>query len=215
MLVSRPYLLYDAQLTIPLERPKSSPASDLVNIDAPPAQSHQFGGNKFQFQRKSFAPINIPNRRGGLRNPATSSSEQHHERLQGLIADVDRKKQARAVAALARGKPSAMTVEMLERDEMAKNLTQQIKRQFKPGDIYAPHDLSWQEQVRWQKKNSPKYDVFDQTNFNPKDHYKVCSHKIVTFEVHEVTGCRTSWYFQNLSHPWDGLCIVRRLGYGQ
>jgi len=156
------------------ERPKASAASDLATLDAPPAQSHQLGGNKFQTHRKTFSPVNIPNRRGGLRNTGASQAEHSHERLQSLIAEAERKTQARAVAALARGKASATTAEMLERDEMAKNLTQQIKRHFKPGDVYAPHDLSWQEQKRWQRRTAPKYDVFDQTNFNPKDHYKVC-----------------------------------------
>jgi hypothetical protein len=53
---------------------------------------------------------------------------------------------------------------------------QQIRR-WNVGDVYAPHDLSGVEQSKWKRlKQSPrpKWDVLDQLNLNPMDHYKVC-----------------------------------------
>jgi small subunit ribosomal protein S18 len=46
-------------------------------------------------------------------------------------------------------------------------------RDYKPGDIYAPHDLSPLEMRKWGKRQSPKTDAFDALNLNPLDMYKV------------------------------------------
>ncbi|EGP86413.1 uncharacterized protein MYCGRDRAFT_18344, partial [Zymoseptoria tritici IPO323] len=62
-----------------------------------------------------------------------------------------------------------------ERTYSAKDLSQQIPRRWKAGDVYAPHDLSGVEMSKWKKlrrKPRPKYDVLDQLGVNPLDHYK-------------------------------------------
>lgn len=46
-------------------------------------------------------------------------------------------------------------------------------REWKAGDIYAPHDLSPVEMKKWRKRYSPSTDAFDALNMNPLDHYKV------------------------------------------
>ena len=54
--------------------------------------------------------------------------------------------------------------------------TQQIRR-WNVGDVYAPHDLSGVEQSKWKRlkqKARPRWDVLDQLNIKPMDHYKVC-----------------------------------------
>jgi len=57
-----------------------------------------------------------------------------------------------------------------------KGLEMQQIRRWNVGDVYAPHDLSGVEQSKWKRlKQSPqpKWDVLDQLNLNPMDHYKV------------------------------------------
>ena len=46
-------------------------------------------------------------------------------------------------------------------------------RDFKAGDIYAPHDLSPAEMKKWGKRRNPQTDAFDALNLNPMDLYKV------------------------------------------
>lgn len=46
-------------------------------------------------------------------------------------------------------------------------------RDWKAGDVYAPHDLSPAEMKKWGKRKSPSRDAFDALNLNPLDLYKV------------------------------------------
>ena len=57
------------------------------------------------------------------------------------------------------------------------DLERQIHRKWKPGDVYAPHDLSPVEQMKWQKRRPIETDVFDQLGINPLHEYKVYSYK--------------------------------------
>lgn len=57
----------------------------------------------------------------------------------------------------------------MERDELAR----QMHRRWTGGDVYAPHDLSYQEQKQWKKPRQPNKDVIDMLGLNPLDHYKV------------------------------------------
>ncbi|KAF9891268.1 hypothetical protein FE257_004832 [Aspergillus nanangensis] len=45
-------------------------------------------------------------------------------------------------------------------------------RDWKSGDIYAPHDLSPSEMKKWKKRNAPSRDAFDSLNMNPLSLYK-------------------------------------------
>ncbi|PWY92950.1 actin cortical patch component [Aspergillus heteromorphus CBS 117.55] len=45
-------------------------------------------------------------------------------------------------------------------------------RDWKAGDIYAPHDLSAAEMRKWKKRYSPGTDAFDALNLNPLEQYK-------------------------------------------
>lgn len=57
----------------------------------------------------------------------------------------------------------------VERDELASKM----HRKWQGGDVYAPHDLSYQEQKKWIKPKQPSKDVIDMLGLNPLDHYKV------------------------------------------
>ncbi|KAJ5123476.1 hypothetical protein N7448_009573 [Penicillium atrosanguineum] len=45
-------------------------------------------------------------------------------------------------------------------------------REWKAGDVYAPHDLSPAEMKKWGKRKSPSTDAFDALNLNPLHLYK-------------------------------------------
>ncbi|KAL3471708.1 ribosomal protein S18 [Aspergillus californicus] len=45
-------------------------------------------------------------------------------------------------------------------------------REWKAGDIYAPHDLSPAEMKKWKTRGSPNFDAFDALKLNPLDVYK-------------------------------------------
>lgn len=47
------------------------------------------------------------------------------------------------------------------------DLTKQIHRRWKAGDIYAPHDLSGIEMAKWKKRGKVTRDVFDVVAFDP------------------------------------------------
>lgn len=63
----------------------------------------------------------------------------------------------------------------MAKHKMGQDLSKQISRRWKVGDVYAPHDLSPVEMAKWKNRGRPMYDVFDVLDFNPADHYKVCS----------------------------------------
>lgn len=59
-----------------------------------------------------------------------------------------------------------------------KDLESQQSRRWRSGDVYAPHDLSGVEMAKWKRvkqKARPRWDVLDQLNIKPMDHYKVSS----------------------------------------
>lgn len=73
------------------------------------------------------------------------------------------------------GQPSLTTMQELENAKRASDLSKQITRRWKAGDVYAPHDLSAAEMVKWRNREGPKYDVFDVLGFKPLENYRVRS----------------------------------------
>jgi small subunit ribosomal protein S18 len=72
-------------------------------------------------------------------------------------------------------------------------------REWKAGDIYAPHDLSPAEMKKWNKRNPPTSDVFDAVNLNPLDVYKVRTGRKVAVVNDWKTGLIILFAFQNFS----------------
>ena len=72
---------------------------------------------------------------------------------------------------------------------MERNFT----RDWKPGDVYAPHDLGSAEARKWKQRRSPSTDAFDALSLNPLDLYKVriAKDRLCQSCVLEVSdGCR-------------------------
>jgi len=60
----------------------------------------------------------------------------------------------------------------MQRHKLASDLSRQISRRWKAGDVYAPHDLSPVEMAKWKKRGRPEYDVFDVLDLKPMEEYK-------------------------------------------
>ena len=46
-------------------------------------------------------------------------------------------------------------------------------RRWHTGDVYAPHDLTSVEMIKWRKRQKPDRDAFDVLGLNPLKEYKV------------------------------------------
>jgi small subunit ribosomal protein S18 len=68
---------------------------------------------------------------------------------------------------------SSTTADEVQKYARAADLSKQITRRWKAGDIYAPHDLSGVEMAKWKKRGKPNHDVFDVLDINPMDYYRV------------------------------------------
>lgn len=60
-----------------------------------------------------------------------------------------------------------------EQSEEVKAMERNFTRDWKVGDVYAPHDLSAAEARKWRAKKAPTTDAFDVLSLNPLDLYKV------------------------------------------
>ena len=88
-----------------------------------------------------------------------------------LIADATRRRERyTAQSNLPR---SSGTLEEFNSHKLSADLSKQITRRWKAGDVYAPHDLSEVEMAKWKTRGRPLYDVFDVLDLNPLDHYRV------------------------------------------
>lgn len=55
----------------------------------------------------------------------------------------------------------------------AKLVEKNMTREWRSGDVYAPHDLSASEMKKWRKRFPPSTDAFDALSLNPLSEYKV------------------------------------------
>jgi small subunit ribosomal protein S18 len=69
--------------------------------------------------------------------------------------------------------PAIGTADAVATHSLAQDLSRQITRRWKAGDIYAPKDLSAVEMAKWKNRGKPERDVFDVLQFDPLGHYKV------------------------------------------
>ncbi|KPI45750.1 37S ribosomal protein rsm18, mitochondrial [Cyphellophora attinorum] len=65
-----------------------------------------------------------------------------------------------------------LTRPAVEADAKSRSLAYQLRRDWKVGDVYAPHDMSPAEMRKWAKKKSPDKDVFDILAVDPLSLYK-------------------------------------------
>ena len=71
-----------------------------------------------------------------------------------------------------------VSASILEKSSKSKKVSaleihQHNARKWKPGDVYAPHDLSAAEMKRWMYKRPGTTDAFDVLGIDPLKEYKV------------------------------------------
>ena len=71
--------------------------------------------------------------------------------------------------------PQGEALSELKDIKRASSFSKMITRRWKPGDVYAPHDLSGVEMMKWKRRGKPAHDAFDVLDMNPLDHYRVCT----------------------------------------
>ncbi|KAL2435394.1 hypothetical protein ABEF95_015939 [Exophiala dermatitidis] len=71
---------------------------------------------------------------------------------------------------------AATTLMSLKREELLEQenyaISRNLTRNWKVGDVYAPHDLSAAEARKWRKRHRPTTDAFDALSINPLSLYK-------------------------------------------
>ncbi|CZR60763.1 uncharacterized protein PAC_10659 [Phialocephala subalpina] len=135
------------------EPPRPSAASDLLSSgDGPPSPRLRYPSPSPRFSN----PI----------QQAEPESPIHLSRIQTLVS------KAHARNDKFRNQGSGSTLTDYQGHVNASALSKQITRRFKPGDVYAPHDLSEVEMAKWKKRAKPMHDVFDVLDFNPLEHYR-------------------------------------------
>jgi small subunit ribosomal protein S18 len=81
------------------------------------------------------------------------------------------KQSARAVVTSTQTR-SAGGINAAVDEQYKRNMNFMLKREWKLGDLYAPHDLSAAEMRKWGKRSQPTQDVFDVLNLDPLSLYK-------------------------------------------
>ncbi|KAI9805310.1 MAG: hypothetical protein M1833_005763 [Piccolia ochrophora] len=66
----------------------------------------------------------------------------------------------------------AAAVATAETARLTQDLERYVGRRWKPGDVYAPHDLSSVEAKKWRKRGGPGVDALDVLAIDPRDEYK-------------------------------------------
>ena len=122
-------------------------------------------------------PIRLP-----IRQPSHAPTSNSNQRVEAMVSKTlaRRERQNKGLLAGRRpGQPSPTTVQELENAKKASDLSKQITRRWRAGDVYAPHDLSAVEMEKWKIREGPKFDIFDVLDFKPLENYRVCLLKVL------------------------------------
>ncbi|CZT12363.1 uncharacterized protein RAG0_16214 [Rhynchosporium agropyri] len=112
--------------------------------------------------------------RPALVNPIQTEAQrkprinEQNANLLGMFSRSNEQRQRQAASQNRR----ATTAEEMQSRNLAQDLSKQITRRWRSGDIYAPHDLSEVEMAKWKTRSQPKHDVFDVLDMNPEEHYR-------------------------------------------
>lgn len=104
---------------------------------------------------------------------------------------------------------SERTKERTQRNDLAK----QISRNWNSGDVYAPHDLSDVEMLKWKQPRRPMKDIIDILGVNPLDHYKVRCRSYLggPGDWRVVLRALTCWALQNFAMMSEFMTDMGRI----
>ncbi|RKF55585.1 putative 37s ribosomal protein [Golovinomyces cichoracearum] len=103
--------------------------------------------------------------------------------------------------------PSMKTADKLKEFNEGKDLSSLIGRQWKAGDVYAPHDLHQAELSKYKPRASPGVDIFDILDMNPLEHYRVCQSNLNS----PMTSKLTKPTLQNFSMMSEWITPMGRI----
>jgi small subunit ribosomal protein S18 len=148
--------------------------ASLHQVDEPSSSATDLLSSILDHPRRIVLPVH--NRRTAT--PASPSPLAHRQPQQGN-AQANRRAanliQQAGSRAAARKDATGNLMQDLKKHKLASDLTKQITRRWKVGDVYAPHDLSSAEMQKWKRRGRLEHDVFDLLDLNPIEEYKVCS----------------------------------------
>ncbi|KUI55470.1 37S ribosomal protein RSM18, mitochondrial [Cytospora mali] len=101
-------------------------------------------------------------------NPPSSPNGANSPTPMDVLYDVMETSRTRDKITANRQTLEERTKAQTAREELARQMT----RNWKPGDVYAPHDLSPVEMLKWRQPKQPSKDIIDMLGLNPLDHYR-------------------------------------------
>ncbi|KAI6248372.1 hypothetical protein HI914_03247 [Erysiphe necator] len=157
---SAPLVAFSITRALPTENSKSTPESELEKIT--------LSSNRLRY----------PNKRNSfdITPPSNESSTDLSENPIQVDARPKQNNFTRPSGAYRLMKNSIestkKTVDKYKEYNGAIDLSSQIYRQWKIGDVYAPHDLHQAELSKYRLRAAPTFDMFDVLNMNPLEHYR-------------------------------------------
>ncbi|KAL4874171.1 hypothetical protein BDV12DRAFT_159243 [Aspergillus spectabilis] len=119
----------------------------------------------------SFLPVRAfaSAARSACRFNSTNARSGTNSALDSLVIKTQSYKQRR-------GGPTVVNRQRFIADQRAQVESRAISkfqtREWRAGDVYAPHDLSPAEMKKWKQRNLPNSDIFDARDLNPLHLYK-------------------------------------------
>lgn len=129
-----------------------------------------------------------------VRPDAHTPTRTSNQRIGNLVSASLARRARQAQSGRKPGQPSLNTMQELENAKKASDLSRQITRRWRAGDVYAPHDLSAQEMDKWRKRSEPKHDIFDLLDFKPLENYKVRHSSAMPLALSMATRHCDQWF---------------------
>src|SRR5436853_1093317 len=127
----------------------SSSATDLLAALSKDSPSSSMTSNPYRIRHPSTSPSGSSST---LRKPLPSGNSTSNTRVLNLISRASSRNQNRSPSAEQR----ANIAQDLKNHKLAQDMTRQISRRWKVGDVYAPHDLSPVEMEKWKRRGRPE-----------------------------------------------------------
>ncbi|KAK4903332.1 hypothetical protein LTR27_000263 [Elasticomyces elasticus] len=150
----------------------------MASSTRPPHEQSATGALAELFQASSREQTSHPARRtAAAPPPPTGAAALAAQASQDSQYDTAERITLESVTSYSRDKVERAAAAALSTTDR-KAMEQQIPRRYKPGDVYAPHDLSGIEMAKWKKlRRKPRVgshgtDVLDSLGVDPRKHYK-------------------------------------------
>ncbi|CAK7268667.1 hypothetical protein SEPCBS119000_003178 [Sporothrix epigloea] len=150
-----------SRLAAPRQQPPSSGAS-FLNLDKDSGPSPSAGDSSSPGSSPTWP--RAPRYMGaGATNKSVANST-----LSSLLLDAETRRQSNE----RRNEVKRSTLERMMERKVSDDYARHLPRRWNQGDVYAPHDLSPLEALKWKRAAQPKEDIVDMLGINPLDEYR-------------------------------------------